>query len=95
VVAPYTGGEILFGAGMTRSTVNRRYQDGARIVVQRADGEPPAGQDILFLLRADGRLAAVTDADRPVPQAGDTIVSLGPAPQPPGEPASEPGLERP
>ena len=95
VVAPYTGGEILFGAGMTRSTVNRRYQDGARIVVQRADGEPPAGQDILFLLRADGRLAAVTEAGLPVPQAGDTIVSLGPAPQTSGEPSSEPGLKRP
>ncbi len=69
VVAPYTGGEILFGAGMTRSAVNRRYQDGARIVVRPADGEPPAGQDILFLLRADGRLAAVTEAGPPAPQA--------------------------
>ena len=83
VVAPYTGGEILFGAGMTRSTVSRRYQDGARIVVRPADGEPHAGQDILFLLRADGRLAAVTEAEMPVPQAGDMIVSLGPAPPAP------------
>jgi hypothetical protein len=68
---------------MTRSTVSRRYQDGARIVVRPADGEPHAGQDILFLLRADGRLAAVTEAEMPVPQAGDMIVSLGPAPPAP------------
>jgi hypothetical protein len=80
VVAPYTGAEILFGAGMTGPAVSRRYQDGARIVARRADGELPAGHDVLFLLRADGQLAAVTEAGRPAPQAGDTIVSLGPAP---------------
>jgi NhaP-type Na+/H+ or K+/H+ antiporter len=80
VVAPYTGAEILFGAGMTRSAVSRRYQDGARIEARRADGDLPAGHDVLFLLRADGQLAAVTEAGRPAPQAGDTIVSLGPAP---------------
>jgi NhaP-type Na+/H+ or K+/H+ antiporter len=80
VVAPYTGAEILFEAGMTRSAVSRRYQDGARIEARCADGELPAGHDVLFLLRADGQLAAVTEAGRPAPQAGDTIVSLGPAP---------------
>jgi hypothetical protein len=79
VVAPYTGAEILFGADLTRPALSRRYQDGARIVTQRANGELPAGHDILFLLRADGHLAAVTEVGRPVPQAGDTIVALGPA----------------
>jgi len=44
------------------------------------DGALPAGHDILFLVRADGQLAAVTQADTAVPQAGDTIVSLGPVP---------------
>ncbi len=81
VVAPYTtGGEILFGAGLTRPAVSGRYQDGARILAQRADAAPQAGQDLLFLVRADGQLAAVTQTDTPMPQAGDTVVSLGPVP---------------
>jgi NhaP-type Na+/H+ or K+/H+ antiporter len=79
VVAPYTGAEILFGADMTRSAVNRRYHDGARIATQAADGDPAAGHQTLFLIRADGQLAAVTETSRPLPQAGDIIVSLGPA----------------
>jgi hypothetical protein len=80
VVAPYTTGEILFGDGMTRPTVSGRYQDGARIVVRQADGPRPGGQDFLFLVRADGQLAAVTQTGTPAPEAGDTIVSLGPVP---------------
>jgi NhaP-type Na+/H+ or K+/H+ antiporter len=80
VVAPYTTGHILFGDGMTRPAVSGRYRDGARIVAHRADGLLPAGQDLLFLVRADGQLAAVTQAGTPTPQAGDTVVSLGPVP---------------
>jgi NhaP-type Na+/H+ or K+/H+ antiporter len=80
VVAPYTTGHILFGDGMTRPAVSGRYRDGARIVAHRADGLLPAGQDLLFLVRADGQLAAVTQAGTPTPQAGDTMVSLGPVP---------------
>jgi NhaP-type Na+/H+ or K+/H+ antiporter len=80
VVAPYTTGQILFRDGMTRPAVSGRYQDGARIVAHSADGVLPAGQDLLFLVRADGQLAAVTQADTPTPQAGDTVVSLGPVP---------------
>ena len=80
VVAPYTGGEILFGDGMTRPVLSDRYDDGARIAAQRADGALPGGHDILFLVRADGQLTAVTQADTAVPQAGDTIVFLGPVP---------------
>ncbi len=79
VVAPYTTGEILFGQGMTRPAVTGRYQDGARIVTNGAGGVLPAGQDMLFLVRADGQLAAVTQTDTPTPLAGDTIVSLAPA----------------
>ncbi len=79
VVAPYTGGEILFGAGMTRPRISGRYDDGARIAAQRANGALPAGRDILFLVRADGQLTPVSQTDTAVPQAGDTIVSLGPA----------------
>jgi NhaP-type Na+/H+ or K+/H+ antiporter len=79
VVAPYTAGEILFGNGLTRPAVTGRYQDGARIVAYGADGALPAGQDLLFRVRTDGQLAAVTQTSTPAPQAGDTIVSLGPA----------------
>ena len=85
VVAPYTGGEVLFRDGLTRRTVNDRYADGARISVQPASVEPAAGPDeadLLFLVRADGQLAAVTQAGVPAPQAGDTSVSLGPVPVP-------------
>ena len=89
VVAPYTGGEILFRKDLTRRAVTDRYAGGARITVQRADGGPaarhgaaPAGEDLLFLVRADGHLAAVTQDDTPVPRAGDTMVSLGPVPVP-------------
>ncbi len=83
VVAPYTGAETLFGAGMTGPAIARRHHDGAQIVAQRPDGELPAGHDILFLVRADGRLAAVTEAGLPLAAAGDIIVSLGPAPRSP------------
>jgi NhaP-type Na+/H+ or K+/H+ antiporter len=79
VVAPYTAGEILFGAGMTRPAIAGRYQDGARIVTSGADGALPAGQELLFLVRADGQLAAVTQTGTPAPLAGDTAVSLAPA----------------
>ena len=79
VVAPYTTGEILFANGMTRPAVTERYQDGARIVVHRTDGVLPAGQDLLFIVRADGQLAPVTQTSTPTPQPGDTLVSLGPA----------------
>jgi NhaP-type Na+/H+ or K+/H+ antiporter len=86
VVAPYTGGEILFRDGVNRLAVSGRYRDGARIVAQRAGPElvdgPAAGHDLLFLVHADGQLAAVTQAGTPAPQAGDTMVSLGPVPVP-------------
>jgi hypothetical protein len=78
VVAPYTTGHILFAIGMTRPAVTERYQDGARIVTHSADGVPPAGQDLLFVVRADGQLVPVTQTSTPTPQPGDTLVSLGP-----------------
>ena len=78
VVAPYTTGEILFATGMTRPAVTKRYQDGARIVAHGTDGVLPAGQDLLFVVRADGQLVPVTQTSTPTPQPGDTLVSLGP-----------------
>jgi NhaP-type Na+/H+ or K+/H+ antiporter len=77
VVAPYTTGHILFATGMTRPAVTARYQDGARIIVDGTGGVLPAGQELLFIVRADGQLAAVTQTSTPTPQPGDTLVSLG------------------
>ena len=79
VVAPYTTGEILFASGMTRPAVTGRYADGARILTHGAGGPWPAGGDLLFLVRADGQLAAVTQTGTPAPLPGDTLVSLSPA----------------
>lgn len=76
VVAPYTGGQILFGAGLTRYDLGRRYADGARITSRPADGGLPAGPGLLFLVRRDGKLVPVTTASTPVPQSGDTMIVL-------------------
>ena len=81
VVAPYTGGEILFDPRLTRYEVSRRYDGGARIRTRPADGDggAPADGTLLFLVRADGRLVPVTSNGPPRPQPGDTMVLLGPA----------------
>jgi hypothetical protein len=80
VVAPYIDGEVLFSESLARPTIRDRYAGGARIIAQGADGQPGVGHDVLFLVGADGQLTAVTQAGTPVPRAGDTVVSLGPAP---------------
>jgi NhaP-type Na+/H+ or K+/H+ antiporter len=79
VVAPYTGGEILFDAQLTRYELSRRYASGARIRVSAAEGEAAAAGNLLFVVRADGRLAPVTQSGQPESQAGDTMVMLGQA----------------
>ncbi len=78
VVAPFTGGQILFDPKLTRYEVGRRYADGARIATCPAGGECPAGGNLLFRVRADGRLAPVTRDGPPEPEDGDTMVLLGP-----------------
>ncbi|WP_189544641.1 cation:proton antiporter [Streptomyces gelaticus] len=78
VVAPYTGGEPLFRAGLTWPELARRYGAGARICTRRADETIPAGHDVLFLVRADGQLAPVTHTHTPDVRPGDTAVLLGP-----------------
>jgi len=78
VVAPYTGGQILFDSELTRYELGRRYACGARIRTQAADGHAADGS-LLFVVRADGRLAPVTQSGPPESQAGDTMVMLGPA----------------
>ena len=80
VVAPYTGADILFGPQLSRPAIGHRYRGGASIVTQHEDSVLPAGHDLLFLVRADGQLAAVTAAGRTPPQPGDTMVTIGPPP---------------
>jgi len=79
VVAPYTGADVLFAAGLTRGEVERRYAGGARIVTYqscRSADAVPDGHDLLFRIRADGRLDAVTETSAPEPEPGDTAVLL-------------------
>jgi hypothetical protein len=84
VVAPYSRADILFGTGLTRSELERRYASGARIVTGQAGAGVPVGHDVLFRIRADGRLDAVTDSSVPKPQPGDTAVLLAAAGLEPG-----------
>lgn len=76
VVAPYTGADVLFAAGLTRAEVGRRYASGSRIVTSQAAAGIPDSRDLLFRIRADGRLEAVTETSVPEPRPGDTAVML-------------------
>ena len=75
-VAPFMGGDVLFGQGLTRPELIRRQDRGARVIAVPA-GQPPDGYDLLFVVRQDGSLEPVTDKTRPSPRAGDTSVLLG------------------
>ena len=76
VVAPYTAGETLFAADLTRAALTARRAAGARITTTRADGGPAPGTDILFLINPEGTLIPVTTSRPPTPQPGDTLVRL-------------------
>jgi NhaP-type Na+/H+ or K+/H+ antiporter len=76
VVAPYTGGQTLFDPQLTRYELSRHYADGARICAQPVDGTACADGNLLFLVRADGRLAPVTRSGPPEPEPGDSRVVL-------------------
>ncbi|MFD5425282.1 cation:proton antiporter [Streptomyces sp. NPDC127084] len=77
-VAPYTDRDILFGPGLLRRTIAERYERGGRFVLAGPGGELPADHDLLFVVRADGRLEPAT-ATHPVrPGPGDRAVLLGP-----------------
>ncbi|MDX3567776.1 cation:proton antiporter [Streptomyces sp. ID05-47C] len=85
VVAPYTGGDILFGPSLVRHVLAERYERGARFVVRPASSPLPPEHDTLFVVRADRRLVPVTERQRIVPQATDTLVLLGPVPADAGQ----------
>ncbi len=78
VVAPFIGGEVLFGADLTWPSISGRYGAGAAVHAQPAGRALPHGSDVLFLVRPDGRLDPVTVASTPVPGPGDTVVLLAP-----------------
>ncbi|MCT4357048.1 cation:proton antiporter [Streptomyces sp. Je 1-79] len=84
VVAPYTGGDILFGHALVRHVLAERYERGARFLVQPASTALPAEYDTLFVVRADQRLDPVTERRKTVPQEGDTVVLFGSVPTTPG-----------
>ncbi|HMG64972.1 MAG TPA: cation:proton antiporter, partial [Streptosporangiaceae bacterium] len=76
VVAPYSGGRVLFGHALNRSTLASRYAEGARIVVRPARGDLPSGHEVLFVVHADGRLEPATRQRVPELVEGDTVVLL-------------------
>jgi NhaP-type Na+/H+ or K+/H+ antiporter len=76
VVAPYSGGRVLFGHALNRSTLASRYAEGARIVVRPVRGDLPSGHEVLFVVHADGRLEPATRQRPPEFAEGDTVVLL-------------------
>jgi NhaP-type Na+/H+ or K+/H+ antiporter len=81
VVAPFTRGELLFGPHLTGCELARLHRAGAQITVSpRVDGVPD-GTELLFVVRADGRLVPVTARERPEPEDGDALVVLTPVPR--------------
>ena len=65
VVAPYLGGQMVFAPGLTSGQLSDRYARGSRTLARPADGGVPAGSDLLFRVRVDGRLDPVTQAAPP------------------------------
>jgi len=70
------GRDTLFTADLTSEIVTDRYNCGARIVAQPADGGIPAELSLLFLIHPDGVLVPVTTSVQPQPQSGDTLILL-------------------
>ncbi|MFB0632872.1 cation:proton antiporter [Streptomyces sp. AB3(2024)] len=79
VVAPFIGGDVLFSSDLTCAAFASRYSGGAAVAAQPVGRALPPGSDLLFLVRPDGRLDPVTEAEAPLPGPGDTLVFLGPA----------------
>jgi NhaP-type Na+/H+ or K+/H+ antiporter len=96
VVAPYTGGELLFDEALTRSALSRRYDQGARILAMSGERRVLDGESVLFIVRKDRRLAPVTTQGQPPGEPGDSLVILGvPRPERIGHDHHDPGAVRP
>jgi NhaP-type Na+/H+ or K+/H+ antiporter len=76
LVAPFTGGDVLFGEELNRSAMLSKYEDGARITARSASRGLPAGDELLFLVHAGGQLDPATRQRRPELRDGDTMVLL-------------------
>lgn len=75
----YAGGEVLFGPHLGREALLRRYRSGSALTIGDADTPVPAGDDLLFRIRADGRVAPVTITSSPPGEPGDRTMLLGSA----------------
>ena len=75
------GSDTLFTSDLTSEIVTNRYNCGARIITQPADGAIPADISLLFLIHPDGVLVPVTTSvqPQPQPQPGDTLILLASA----------------
>ncbi|MFJ3922216.1 cation:proton antiporter [Streptomyces sp. NPDC090022] len=80
VVAPYTGGAVLFGPELARDALAARHGRGARFLVRPATDPLPPGSTTLFVVRRDGRLEPVGAVPPGTPAEGEARVLLGPAP---------------
>ena len=78
VIAPYSGGDSVFATTLTRANVSDRYNSGAQITAQPANGGIPPRTDLLFLITPEGALHPVTTSRPSTPQPGDTLVLLEP-----------------
>lgn len=76
-VAPYIGTARLFRDGLSGVVLARRYDAGERIHTQPATDGVPAGQELLFLLRRNGRLVPVLQGEEPTLEPGDVAVLIG------------------
>ena len=79
VVAPYTGGDILFGRPLVRHVLAERHQRGAHFLVQPASSPLPPEHDTLFVVRADHRLDPVTENRTVTAQEHDSVVLFVPS----------------
>ena len=76
LVAPYAGGEALFGSALTRPAAVLRHREGARIEARPGRDPVPAGSEVLFVIRANGQLVPVTEHTMPAYGDEDTTVLL-------------------
>lgn len=89
-VAPYAGGDVLFGPALGRDRLAEHHARGAHFLVRPASDPVPAGHETLFLVRRDGRLEPVTGSRPAAPEEGDARVLLGPVPAGPRASATGP-----
>ena len=78
VIAPFTAGQTLFRPGLTRPQIADRVARGAQILLGAGGTPAPNHHDVLFVIRADGRLVPTADDAVPESASGETLVVLGP-----------------